>query len=107
MPHTNMPSGQELIVRLDRLPTWPYSNGLLVIIAIGFFFSFFDITSIGLALPVIIKQFHASSESATWAITSSLIGYVIGSFLDSRLSDILGRKLALILSVIFFSLGSI
>lgn len=107
MPHANLPSEHDLIARLDRLPKWPYPVSLLVIIGIGFFFSFYDITSIGLALPVIIKQFHAHSEAAAWAITSSLIGYIIGSFLDSRLSDLMGRKLALILSVTFFSVGSI
>lgn len=97
----------ELLNRLDRLPIWPYPRKVLLVIGIGFFFSFFDIVTIGLALPLIEKQMHVSIEVATWAITSSLIGYIIGSFLDSRISDLFGRKLALCLSIAFFSIGTL
>lgn len=96
-----------LVDRLDRLPIWPYSYALLVLIGAGFFFSFFDITAVGLALPVFSQQFHISAQQASWTITSSLIGYVIGAVLDGWLSDRLGRRLALLLSVVFFSVGSL
>ncbi|MDF1653706.1 MAG: MFS transporter [Coxiellaceae bacterium] len=107
MTETTIPSKEEILARLDRLPVWPYSYWLLLIIGIGFFFSFFDIVTIGIALPVFTKQFHVTTAAATWTITSGLIGYIIGSLLDSRLSDLCGRKVALILSVFFFSGGSI
>ena len=98
---------QQILKKLDQLPIWPYPKKLLLIIGIGFFFSFFDIVTIGLALPVIQQQFSITTKVATWAITSSLIGYILGSFLDSRISDLFGRKLALYLSILFFSIGSI
>lgn len=63
--------------------------------------------TVGISLPVFAQQFQVSNETAVWAITSSLIGYVVGSFSDSRLSDIFGRRIALYLSVGFFSVGSI
>ena len=97
----------ELLNRLDRLPIWPYPRKLLLVIGVGFFFSFFDIITIGMALPDIAQQFHITVGMATWAVTSSLIGYIMGSLLDSRLSDLFGRKLALYLSIAFFSIGSI
>lgn len=99
--------GQHLLARLDRLPVWPYSYWIIVVIGGGFFFAFFDIVTIGLALPVIAAQFHVSTELVVWAITSSLIGYIVGSFLDSRISDLWGRRLALMLSLLFFSVGSV
>ncbi|MDF1795949.1 MAG: MFS transporter [Coxiellaceae bacterium] len=107
MTEANIPSKEEILARLDRLPLWPYSYWLLLIIGVGFFFSFFDIITIGIALPVFSKQFHVTDAAATWTITSGLIGYIIGSFMDSRISDLWGRKTALLLSVLFFSGGSI
>jgi len=46
-------------------------------------------------------------STASWAISSGLIGYIIGSFVDSRISDHMGRRLALYLSVGFYSVGSL
>ncbi len=106
MPLPNI-SSKDLLARLDRIPVWPYSYWILIMIGAGFFFAFFDIVSIGLALPVFVKQFHISLDMGIWAITSSLMGYILGSLLDSVLSDFFGRRLALILSILFFSLGSL
>ena len=97
----------QLLARLDRIPIWPYSYWIIFTVGAGFFFAFFDIITIGLALPIIAKQFQVSTAVVLWAITSGLIGYIIGSFLDSRLSDLLGRKLALIVSMLLFSIGSL
>lgn len=98
---------QQILARLDRIPIWPYPYGIIIAIGIGFFFAFFDIITIGLSIPILTKQFHITASYAIWSITSSLIGYIIGSFLDSRLSDFFGRRLALMLSMLFFSTGSI
>ena len=100
-------SGAELLVRLDRIPIWPHSRWVLGVVGAGFFFSFFDIITIGFALPVITREFDVSAESASWAITSGLIGYIIGSFLDSRIGDRFGRRVSLYLSVGMFSIGSL
>lgn len=102
-----MMNSTELLNRLDRLPIWPYPKKVLLIIGIGFFFSFFDIVTIGLALPKLEHEFNVSTHFSVWAITSSLAGYIIGSFLDSRIADLFGRKLALYLSILFFSIGSL
>ena len=92
--------------RIDRIPQWPYPRLVLVVLGASFFFAFFDIVTIGFALPVIIKQFNVSAEYASWAVTSSLIGYIIGSLLYSRVGDRFGRKAGLYLSVSTFSVGA-
>jgi putative MFS transporter len=79
----------------------------LAIVGAGFFFAYFDIVTIGFALPVISEQFKVSAEMASWAITSGLIGYILGSFLDSRIADRYGRRVSLYLSVAAFSIGSL
>lgn len=72
-----------------------------------FFFAFFDTVSIGLALPKIEQSFRISSEMASWPITSGLIGYIVGSFLDSRISDRYGRRIGIYISILLFSVGSL
>lgn len=107
MPGLTSSSGAELLARLDRIPVWPHSRWILWVVGAGFFFSFFDIITIGFALPVITKEFGISAEAASWSITSGLIGYILGSFLDSRIADRYGRRVSLYLSVGAFSIGSL
>ncbi len=99
--------GREIIARLDRIPIWPYPKHVMLTVGIGFFFSFYDILTIGLSLPSIEKAFGVSLHAATWAITSGLIGYIIGSFINSRISDKFGRHLSLYFSIGAFTIGSI
>lgn len=93
--------------RIDRLPVWPYSNMVLVVIGASFFFAFFDIVTIGFALPDITRMFGISAEKASSVVTSGLIGYIAGSLLYSRVGDLYGRKTGLYLSVATFSAGSL
>lgn len=99
--------GKQLLARLDRIPVWPFPYFVIFVVGIGFLFAFFDVITIGLALPVISQQFNISEHTGLWLITSGLIGYIVGSLLDSVISDLFGRRLALMLSVAFFSVGSI
>jgi len=95
------------LARLDRIPTWPYPRALLWIIGAGYFFAFFDIVTISFATPVIAQQFHVSKATVTLSVTSSLVGYIVGSLADSTIADKWGRKLSLAISVAVFSLGTI
>lgn len=99
--------GGQILDRLDRIPIWPYSKLVLLSVGAGFFFAFFDMVSIGLALPNIEKEFGVSPETAAWSITSGLIGYIIGSFFDSRIADWYGRRIGLYISIALFSAGSL
>ncbi len=102
------PADSAMIVgRLDRLPRWPYSRSLLWIVGAGYFFGFFDVVNIGFALPVISKQFHITAAVAASAISIGLVGYIIGSYLNSTISDLYGRRLSLTLSVALFTVGSL
>lgn len=101
------PESALIVGRLDRLPRWPYGRALLWIVGAGYFFGFFDVVNIGFALPVISKQFHVTAAVAATAISIGLVGYIIGSYLNSTVSDIYGRRLGLTLSVALFSIGSL
>ena len=86
---------------------WPYPRSLLWVVGFGFFFAFFDIVTIGFALPVVVRQFGVTSAQAGWTIASSLLGYILGAFVDSRIADRFGRRLSLVLSVSLFTVGSL
>lgn len=80
---------------------------MLAVIGAAYLFAFFDIVNIGAALPKIADQFGISSGRASLAISVGLAGYVIGALADSWISDRIGRREALLVSVAFFSVGTL
>lgn len=95
------------LARLDRLPVWPYPIHALVAVGAAFFFALFDVVTIGIALPVITRQFGISTESAAVAITTGLVGYIVGAYLISTIADIWGRRAGLNLSIAVVTVGSV
>lgn len=104
---TGSGSGAELISRLDRIPIWPFGNMVLWVIGMGFLVSFYDITNVSFALPSIAKHFGLSSAASAIPVTASLLGYILGSYLNSTLADLRGRRTAIISATILFTAGSL
>ena len=68
-----------------------------------------DNVSLGLAAPKIARELGLPPAQIGLALSASLIGLMLGSFLGGRLSDRIGRKRVLILSMAalgLFSLGT-
>lgn len=83
----------------------PWSH--LAIIGLGYFFTFYDITDIGFAMPAIDDQFHLSgSESLFVALSIGLIGYIVGSLVIGTLSDRFGRYNIFLLTIGLTAIGS-
>ncbi|MUN29555.1 MFS transporter [Sulfuracidifex metallicus] len=98
---------KELIARLNRLSSWPLPTSFILIIGVGYFFTFYDISDIGFAMPAIDQQFHlGSSLSLFIALSVGLIGYAIGSYVVGTISDYYGRFRAMILTMGLTALGS-
>ena len=93
------------LARLDRLPRWPWSTGLLVNLGGSFFFAFFDIVVIGAALPVIITDFDVTASAAAWAVTASLLGLIVGEFAGAYLATRKSRVFTLQTALWVFSVG--
>lgn len=104
---TEASSNGNVLARLDRIPVWPWPRSLLWVLGAGYFFAFFDIVNIGAALPEIAKQFHVSSDAASWAVTASLLAYIVGAYVDGTIADRWGRRVSLAISVALFAIGSI
>lgn len=79
---------QLVLARQDRIPIWSLPRWYLVVIGIGYFFTFFDIADIGYGMPAIATEFHLTgSESTFVALSIGLIGYAIGSIVIGGISD--------------------
>jgi len=79
----------------------------LWVIGIGYLLAFFDITNVGFGLPIIVKTFHIASQSAAIPITTSLLGYIVGAYVNSTYADLKGRRTAIVSATVLFTLGSL
>lgn len=96
-----------VLARLDRIPVWSLPARYLVVIGIGYFFTFFDIADIGYGMPSIVKQFHLSNSESTFvALSVGLIGYAVGSIIIGGLSDRYGRFKILLITIGLTAIGS-
>src|SRR5699024_8273312 len=96
-----------ILARQDRIPTWTLPRWYLVVIGIGYFFTFFDIADIGYTMPAIAEEFKLTGSEALFvALALGLIGYVIGSIVIGGLSDRYGRYRVLIVTLTITAIGS-
>lgn len=96
-----------LLARLNRIPVWALPKSYLAIIGIGYFFTFYDISDIGFAMPAINEQFKLSNSTSLFlALSVGLIGYIIGSFVIGTLADRFGRYRMLLLTFALTAIGS-
>ena len=97
----------QVLARQDRIPAWTLPRWYLVVIGIGYFFTFFDIADIGYAMPAIAEQFKLSGSEALFvALALGLVGYVIGSVVIGAVADRVGRYRTLIFTLTITAIGS-
>ena len=94
------------LARLERIPIWPHGSKLLIMLGLGYFFAFFDITNVAYGIPVITTQFHSSTNLVAQSISLSLYGYIAGAIIVGILSDYFGRKKALLIGIGLYTIGS-
>jgi MFS transporter, putative metabolite:H+ symporter len=105
-PATTTDAGT-VLARLDRIPVWSLPYYYLVIIGVGYFFTFFDIADIGYGMPAIAKQFKLSGSTTTFvALSIGLIGYAVGSLVIGLISDRFGRYKILLFTIGLTAAGS-
>ncbi len=97
----------EILARQDRIDVWALPWVYLAIVGTGYFFTFYDITDIGFAIPQIETQFHLSGNESTFlALSIGLIGYAVGSLVIGMLADRFGRFRMLIVTIVLTAIGS-
>ncbi len=87
----------------------PAAKRVFLLCLVAALFEGADNVSLGLAAPKIAHELGLPPSQIGLALSASLIGLMLGSFLGGHLSDWIGRKRVLILSMIalgLFSLGT-
>ncbi len=97
----------DLNARLDRLPSFGLSPLVFVVVGSAYFFTFYDITAIGVTLPVLTEQFHLSGASLALPVTTNLFAYIVGAYVLSSVADYIGRRRAFGISVLLLFAGSL
>lgn len=93
--------------RIDRLPKWGISTSAKIVLILAYFFSFYDILSIGVTLPNVAGAFHLTGSDIALPLTTSLAGYMLGSLALGRMADMMGRKKALMFSLLILAASSV
>ena len=99
----------DLLYRLDSLKYRPYSRAVVALVAISFFLVFWDVYNIGFILPVAAAQLHVPISSLLYAlpISTGLAGYVVGELGLGYYSQRIGRRNALLITLIIAAVGSL
>jgi len=99
---------------IDELPVWPDGTNLRSapmtamqwriwsLAAAGKFFEGFVVFMTGVALPLIVREFHIGAAEKGIVSAASLAGILVGAFLLGGLSDYFGRKRMFIAEMIIF-----
>jgi MFS family permease len=99
---------------IDERPVWPDGTHLKAapmtamqwriwsLAAAGKFFEGFVVFMTGVALPLIVREFHIGSAEKGIVSAASLFGILIGAVLLGGLSDYFGRKRMFIAEMIIF-----
>src|SRR5437764_1317810 len=81
-----------------------YQKLLVFATALTIVFDGLDNQVLGGAIPVLMREWHLPRAALTPALTSGFVGMVTGSFLGGILGDKLGRRVALLSSLVAFGL---
>ena len=82
-------------------------NATLALCAAAALMEGFDNQSIGVAAPRVIAEFGLSTGQTAVIFSSATVGLFLGAAIGGRLADTLGRKRALIASLLLFGLCSL
>ncbi len=78
----------------------------MILLFVGVLMSALDISVVGPSIPAIEKTMHLDGHNISWIFSIYLLFYLFGIPILSKLSDIQGRRLIYILSLIIFAFGS-
>lgn len=93
--------------RLDRLPVSSIHKKVMIALAIAYFFEYGDLNTFTYVAPALINHWHVSVKTVAFITSSSFLGMFLGGMFGGWIADKIGRKKAIIYSVICLSLFSL
>ena len=99
--------GSSVAVRLDRLPITSFHRQMVKLLGYIFFFELGDLNSFAFAAPAIREAWHLSIYTTGLIVSASFVGMFVGATTGGWFSDRLGRKRALIVTTLWYSIFSL
>ncbi|MGT2463633.1 MFS transporter [Sinomonas atrocyanea] len=93
--------------RVDRLPITRAHKIALVTLAFVFLFEFGDLNTFAYVAPALVKHLAFSVQDVATVTSAAFLGMAIGAIFGGRISDLIGRKRALLFSTLMFSTFSL
>jgi MFS transporter, putative metabolite transport protein len=103
---TNLSPSQRLTALLDEAPLKPIQRWLWVLSTGGTLLDGFVIFVLGVAMPLIIAEFHFTSDVVGLIGASLVFGAVFGAGLGGPIADHLGRKKLMLADMIIIGAGA-
>jgi MFS transporter, putative metabolite:H+ symporter len=92
--------------RLDRLPISRFHKITLVALSFAYFFEFADINTFATTVPKLVKLWGVTVNQIAYVTSLSFVGMFFGALIASWLADRWGRKKALVITTLWFSVFS-
>ncbi|WP_037370648.1 MFS transporter [Amycolatopsis orientalis] len=93
--------------RLDRLPITRAHKFALATLAFVFLFEFGDLNTFAYVAPALVKHLGFSVSDIAVVTSAAFLGMAVGAAFGGRVSDLVGRKRALLCSTSLFSVFSL
>ncbi|WP_413250161.1 MFS transporter [Sinomonas flava] len=93
--------------RVDRLPITRAHRVALATLAFVFLFEFGDLNTFAYVAPALVTQLAFSVQDVAMVTSAAFVGMAIGAIFGGRVSDLIGRKRALVYSTLLFSVFSL
>jgi putative MFS transporter len=93
--------------RLDRLPITRFHKVTLVAVAFAYFYEFADTNSFAVTVPQLIRTWGVTVDQVAYVTSVSFVGMFLGSAVGGWMANRWGRKSALLLTTVWFSVFSL
>jgi MFS transporter, putative metabolite:H+ symporter len=93
--------------RMDRLPISSVHRRVLIALAIAYFFEYGDLNTFTFAAPAMMKSWHLTVKDIAFINSSAFLGMFLGASFGGLVADKIGRKKAIILSIVSLSIFSL
>jgi AAHS family 4-hydroxybenzoate transporter-like MFS transporter len=105
-PSAPISGGVDIACLIDAAPWNLRQKILLLMVGCAILLDGFDNQSLGLAAPAIMREWSVSKESLAPILAVGQVGMMIGTAVGGLTGDRLGRKRALLISVLVFALAT-
>src|SRR2546430_14499433 len=96
-------SVDDIVARLERLPTSWWQVKARIIVGVATFFDAFDALAIASVLPVIVPLWKLTPPQIGLMISAGFLGQLLGALLFGRIAERYGRVTAMGLSIAPFA----